>query len=267
MPDDSRSEGPPAPRSEKPDLDDALRELAEEDRRSPGEHPDPVALLDYLEGRLPDAEADRVEEHLARCPDCAQAVLDFAAFPNLEPPTEEHRLTPADVQSRWRELQARLEAERRPVWQRHQVLLPLAAGLFVAAVGLGAWAGALREKVERLEGPWGNAYPLGLRPESAERRGGGVQEVPAGVDRVVLYLSLVTEEREYPAYEVDVTEAGGRRVFAGVPVRRGPDGGFVLPLPVESLPSGETVLELYGVEAGRRTPLETYTVAVREGPE
>lgn len=267
MPDDSRSDGPPDPRSGKPDLDDALRELAEEDRRSPGEHPDPVTLLDYHEGRLPEAETDRVQEHLARCPDCARAVLDFAAFPNLEPPTEEHRLTPADVQSRWRELRARLEAERRPAWQRHQVLLPLAAGLFVAAVGLGVWAGALRDRVERLEGPWGDAYPLGLRPESAELRGGGVPEIPSGVERVVLYLPLVAEEREYPAYEVDGVGEGGRRVFGGVRVRRGPDGGFALPVAVESLPPGETVLELYGVAGGRREPLETYRVAVREGSE
>lgn len=267
MPDDSRSDGPPDPRSGKPDLDDALRELAEEDRRGLGGHPDPVTLLDYHEGRLPEAEAERVQEHLARCPECAQAVLDFAAFPNLEPPTEEHRLTPADVQSRWREVQARLEAERRPVWQRHQVLLPLAAGLFVAVLGLGVWAGALRDRVERLEGPWGDAYPLALRPESAELRGGGFQEIPSGVERVVLYLPLVAEEREYPAYEVDAVGENGQRVFGGIRVRRGPDDGFALPMAVEDLPPGETIFELYGVEGRQREPLETYTVTLREGPE
>jgi hypothetical protein len=264
MPDDSRSDGPPDPRSGKPDLDDALRELAEEDRRGLAEHPDPVTLLDYHEGRLPEPEADRVQEHLARCPECAQAVLDFAAFPDLEPPTEEHRLTPADIQSRWRELRAQLEAERRPVWQRHQVLLPLAAGLFLAVLGLAVWAGALRERVERLEGPRGDVYAVSLRPESSGLRGGEVQEVPIGVEWVALYLSRVQGEQEYRAYEVDASGEGGRRVLAGEPIERLSEGGFLLLLPRRLLPAGELTLELYGLADGRREELETYRLAVKE---
>lgn len=267
MPDDSRSDGPPDPRSGKPDLDDALRELAEEDRRGLAEHPDPVTLLDYHERRLPEAEADRVQEHLARCPECARAVLDFAAFPDLEPPTEEHRLTPADVQSRWRELRARLEAERRPVWQRHQVLLPLAAGLFVAVVGLGVWAGALRERVERLEGPRGDVYPVSLRPESAGQRGGEAEVIPAWAGDVALHLAWVPGEQEYRAYEVDASGEGGRRVLAGEPVQHLPDGGFLLFLPRRLLPAGELTLKLYGLANGTREELETYRLAVEEGAE
>jgi hypothetical protein len=267
MPDDSRSDGPPDPRSGKPDLDDALRELAEEDRRGLADHPDPVTLLDYHERRLPEAEADRVQEHLARCPECAQAVLDFAAFPDLEPPTEEHRLTPADVQSRWRELRARLEAERRPVWQRHQVLLPLAAGLFVAVVGLGVWAGALRERVERLEGPRGDVYAVSLRPESAGLRGGEVQEIPTWAGRVPVYLSLATAEADYPSYEVDLLTESGRGIVTGIPVRRGPGGPFGLELPRSLLPPGEYRFELFGVQGAAREELGRYPLVVTEGEE
>lgn len=270
MPDDSRSDGPSDPRSGKPDLDDALREMAEEDRRGLGGHPDPVTLLDYHEGRLPEAEADRVQEHLALCPECAGAVLDFAAFPDLEPPSEEHRLSPADVESQRRALERRLESERRPVWQRHQVLLPLAAGLFLAVVGLGAWAGVLRERLDRLEGPRGDAFVVGaLRPEGAGLRGGDPREIPDWAGRVHAYLILppAAELEGRRAYEVDVVTTAGRRVLSGLRVERSPEGHFVLDLPRTLLPAGQYRFELYGLEDGARRELASYGLVVGEGAE
>jgi hypothetical protein len=253
-------------RSDKPDLDDAIRELAAEDRETLAEHPDPEALLAYHEGALAEDQADRVQEHLARCPDCAQAVLDFAAFPGLEPPGAEHRLSPAEVRSRWRELERRLARPARPVWQRHHVLLPLAAAFFLAAVGLAVWAGSLRERVERLEGPRGDVFVVGaLRPEGASLRGGEPPEVPDWAGRVVVYLPLPPGGSDHPAYEVDAVSRAGRRVLAGLPVRPSPEGLVALDLPRELLGEGEVTFELFGLERGSRREVARYPLSVDVG--
>lgn len=259
MSDDSRSDD----RTGRGDLDEALRELAAEERRGLGEHPDPVTLLDYHEGKLSAAAADRVQEHLALCPECSEAILDFASFPHLEPRTEAHRLTPADVERQRRELQARLEREARPLWQRHQVLLPLAAAFFLAALGLGAWGARLQERVTELQGPRGDTHAVGtLRPETMALRGTEAHRFPTWARRVTVYLPLAPAETEYRTYEVDVVSAAGRRVLSGLRVERGPDGGFTVDLPRDLFSAGEYRFDLFGIEEGGRRELARYRLAV-----
>lgn len=242
--------------------------MAADERRPTGEHPDPETLLAYHEHALAELEADRVQEHLVHCPECAQAVLDFAAFPALEPPSEEHRVTPDELQRRWRDLQVAIAEQERPWWQRHQVLLPLAAAFFAAAVGLAVWGTALRERVAELEGPRGDVYVLDtLRPEgSGGLRGGEPSEIPPWATRVHVYLPLPPGEKDYGAYEVDAASAAGRRVLSGLRVRRSPDGVFVLDLARGELPEGEYRFELFGVEDGARSLLATYPLSI-QGPE
>lgn len=239
------------------------------DRRGdrPG-HPDPVVLLDYHEGKLSADEADRVQEHLVHCPECSQVILDFADFPRLEPRTEAHRLTPAEVERQRRDLEARIERESRPAWQRHEVLLPLAATFLVAAAGLAVWGARLQVRIAELDGPRGDVYIVGqVAPEGALVRGSDVRRVPPWAGGVQFYLPLSPAEPEYPAYEVDVVSGSGRRVVTGLGVERTPEGGFGLQLPRGRLPDGRYRFELYGIRDGTRTGLETYSVAVAEARE
>lgn len=39
--------------------------------------PDELTLSSYLEGRLEQAEAERLEAHMSQCPTCAQAVREL----------------------------------------------------------------------------------------------------------------------------------------------------------------------------------------------
>lgn len=236
-------------RSDKPDLDQAIRRMAADDRRSPTGHPDPEELLAYHERQLREAAAENVRDHLARCPECARVVLDFEAFPDLEPPDEEHRLTPADVERERRALEARIEARSRPVWQRHHVLLPLAAALFLGALGLGAWGFTLQHRLERATGPRGDVWIVAdLRPASEPLRGPEpTAHVPDWAERAVLLLSL-RPGREHPAYRVDVVSPEGRLLVSDLPVRRGPDGLLAVELPRELLTPGELRLDLRGSE-------------------
>lgn len=53
-------------------------------------------LFAYFMGVLDPVEADIVQEHIARCQQCARVVADLEAFPRLDPPDEE-RDTPSDA--------------------------------------------------------------------------------------------------------------------------------------------------------------------------
>ena len=250
-------------RSDKPDLDQAIRRMAADDRRSPPDHPDPEELLAYHERQLPEPGAERIRDHLARCPECAQVILDFEAFPDLEHPGEEHRLTPADVERERRALEARIDARFRPLWQRHQVLLPLAAALFLGALGLGAWALTLQQDLERAVGPRGDVWIVAdLRPVSEPLRGPEpAARVPDWAERAVLLLSL-RPGQEHAAYRVDVVSPGGRRLVSDLPVRRAPDGLLAVELPRELLAPGELRLDLRGSEGGAWEQVARYRVEI-----
>jgi anti-sigma factor RsiW len=234
-------------------------------RIDPSTHPAPDELLAYHERRLPPKEDDRVQEHLVRCEECARVVLDFKAFPDLEPPDEARRLSEADVETQWRALERKLAEHGRPLWRRARVGLPLAAVFFLAALGLGFWNVALHQKIAVLDGPRGDVHILAdLRPaEGNVSRGAEKQtDVPAWARRLVVLLNLPTGEGAgYQHFEVDVSSEEGP-VFTAVPVRRNPSGGFTVDVPRRKLSRGRHVIELYGLEGGSRTLIAEYSVVV-----
>ena len=221
-------------------------------------HPSPDGLLAYHERELPSEAAERVQEHLVACQECARVVLDFASFPRIEPRDERHRLRPADVAEQWQDLERTLK-RRRPVWQRHQVLLPLAAAFFAAAVGLGLWVTDLSRQLEIARGPTGTVFVASeLRPESDRTRGGEeTVEVPPWARQVVILLDAFSDT-EYDRYGVDAFMAGRGRMLTGLPVWEGPDGGFGVALPRSTLREGEARIELFGIRDGRRVRITEY---------
>jgi hypothetical protein len=249
----------------KRDLDEAIRELADDDRRSLSDHPDPVTLLDFHEGKLSAAAAGRVEEHLALCTECARAVLDFAQFPHLEPPDEEYRMTPAEVERQRRAVEERLGSGARSPLLQPAVLLPMAAAFFVAAVALGIWGAGLQRRVAELEGPRGDVYLLGgLRSEESPLRGGEEHAIPAWADRVMLYLTLPPEETGHRRYEVDVVSGAGEPVLREVRVEPDGDGTLALELDREALPPGEYRFDLFGADGAVRISLSRHPITIVE---
>ena len=245
------------------DPDEATGDMAADDRTPPGQHPDPETLLAYHERTLSEAEADRVQEHLVGCPECAQTVLDFAAFPDLEPPSEEHRLSPAEMARRWRDLEARIAEERLPWWRRSGVLLPLAAVFLVASVGLAVWGALLQNRIAELEGPRGDVFVIGLAPGSGQLRSGGdAHGVPPWGRQIQLLLAYPGVVEEGAAHEVDVIAARGRRVVSGEPVWRSRDGQFAVTVPRAALPPGAYTVELHQRADGVRRTIATYKLTL-----
>lgn len=226
-------------------------------------HPSPDELLAYHERTLAGAETDRVQAHLTRCAECSQVILDFAAFPRIEPVDESRRLSPSDLEEQWRSLKRETERRRRPLWQRHEVLLTLAAVLAALAIGLGLWSVALLREIQALNGPRSDVYVTAELWPAAERVRGAdeVVALPPWTERVVLLLSVRRVET-YDTYGVDVTAAGGGRLLTGFPVRRAPDGTFAVELPRSALGEGDLDVTLFGIRDGRRTRIADFPVTI-----
>jgi hypothetical protein len=232
-------------------------------RTSRTEHPAPHELLAYHEKSLTEDAKERIRDHLVVCEECSRVILDFAAFPRIEPRDERNRMSADDLEDQWQDLEQALAA-RRPVWQRHQVLLPLAAMFFAAAIGLGLWTADLQERIESLEGPSGAVFVAAeLRPGGDDTRGEGETiEVPPWARQVLILLNVIVDA-DYDRYGVDVFASGRGRILTGVPVQKGPEGGFAISLPRSDLAAGEGRIELFGVRDGRRVLLADYRFTLR----
>ncbi len=92
-------------------VDRFVRSALESDPPLAGPHSDPDALFAYFARELSPAEADVVQAHVARCPECARVVADFEAFPALDAPSEDDVPSEADTAAGWADLLERLERE------------------------------------------------------------------------------------------------------------------------------------------------------------
>lgn len=90
------------------DVDQQVRSALAAGTADAGPHPEPDALFHYYAGELSSADADGVQGHLASCPACARAVIDFETFPHLDAPSDDDVPSIEDVEAGWADLQARL---------------------------------------------------------------------------------------------------------------------------------------------------------------
>ena len=93
---------------EKPPLNPKLRDLANRERRNLGPHPTPEQLADYHAEKLSAEEEERIQEHLALCPECAELFLDLVDFAGPEPARDVSGLTDEEVDAAWQDMRARL---------------------------------------------------------------------------------------------------------------------------------------------------------------
>jgi hypothetical protein len=250
----------PSPRKEGDDaeLDELLAAVAADAPTTP--HPDPEELLDYHLAALPPAAAETVRDHLAECADCAQAVLDFEAFPDLGAPDEESAgsLHPAAERFAGHAAQsAGPPRDRRPLgW-----MSALAAALFLAVVGLGLRVAELERSASA---PRSDLVFQALAPAGL----GGVvrgapQEVtiPSWAERVVLLLSYGgLEERE--RFRVELVDDAGRVLWRHENVLRRDDGTFAIEIGRRALPPGRSTLRLEGNGEAGADLLAEYPLAV-----
>ncbi|HLE84738.1 MAG TPA: zf-HC2 domain-containing protein, partial [Thermoanaerobaculia bacterium] len=271
-------------RSEHPrDLRDALVETLRRARRQapPGglPHPTPDVLVAYHSGELPDPERERLREHLAFCPECADFILDYRDFAAAEPGGAASAAAAA-----W-------ERHREPAWEAvrrgiggapeatppEPVLAPdraggspgerwLAAALAAACLVLGVSLWRARSEL----GSPSPAAVVALQPEGSgvlrgPGRPGAPEVRPAERGRVVVILAH-PDLGDFPRYEVRL-ESRGAIVARRLELAPGPDGTLALELGARPGP-GDYRIVLYGVAAGGgRRELATYLWRIAEpGP-
>ncbi len=233
----------------------------------PREHPTPDELTAYTQGRLDAPDAERVQDHLARCRRCFEEVTELDGFVRAghDGPGEVRDLREAAA---WRALRPRLATPRR-AWP-----LALAASLLVATLGLGVWAVhqhgetvRLRQELARLSQPQPAATLVDLFPDAEVRGAGGGPAVVdlAAVDHVTLILHL-PEPPGATAYEAEIVGSGDRALWRG-PVPMDEYGTLTLGIPRSFLEPGSHRIDLYATGADGPDLLDSFPLELVAGAE
>lgn len=257
--------------TDEPGLDSVLAR-ALEGRRTDGAHPAVEALLAYHEQSLPEPEAERLRDHLAECPACAEVIRDLALFPDVEPPAG--RRAPGDLERHraWRRLERRLREEparpRAAEAPRRTGALPWAvAALFLlAAVTLGLW-GLGRQAPPPPGEPRTGMPVVELLPTAPLERGatgGEWATVPPGTASV-LFLLETGELRPFPEHRLRLVTEDGRELWSRAGVEPWAPGRFAVELPRSLLEPGQHQLLLEGLRDGEAEPLGAYRFRVEAG--
>jgi hypothetical protein len=248
------TDDPKGPLGGRPSLNEALRLLAERERRSLGEHPTPEELAAYRNGELTEPEADRIRNHLALCHDCADLLLDLANFGHLEPPEGVAPASEAEVDGAWESLRSRIaEAEALPeaAAERSAPVVPLRAvppleasrrdlrpwalaAMVIVLAGLMSWNMVFRYRFQAKEAP--------TDIEIGQRRGGAEPGIEISAQRGA---SLHFDDSPF---EAEVLSEDGKVVLD----RRTAANATTVLIEGGELDPGQYRLRLYWIEGGQR---------------
>ncbi|MCH9650725.1 MAG: zf-HC2 domain-containing protein [Deltaproteobacteria bacterium] len=238
------------------DLKEAVRELVEERLGDP--HPAVELWISFHEGGLEEAETDRLQDHLANCPECADLVLDLGTF---ERPEGLGETTDLEARSAWRRVLARPREHRR-------ASAAVAAAALVAALVTGGWATYERSRALDLERslaefskPMPNPDLVDLFSGEQERGNSQVSELPtvtaAEGSLVVLSLHL-RDPQAGTDYSIEIAAENGEPIWSGGPVRSRAFDNLTLALSGRFLPSGVYEVRVYRRNEGGPELVERY---------
>jgi Putative zinc-finger len=250
---------------EKLALKDAVRAVAAEARSAVADHPMPDELVDYHVGDLTANERERIQDHLALCPDCARAVLEMDSLPEPETLGPAERLGDRELTAEWERFRERtgpirLRGGRR--WAGGPVLrYGLAAVLALAVAGLTFELG------RRVGGPQPAALKvqtIDLYPAGEVLRGdetGDAPQVGAWADALILRLALENGAAE-GEHDAAIVAADGREVWRQSGLRSSPDGVVSLLVPRRALAAGAYLVRLFAAGPGT-APEAEYSLVLR----
>ena len=250
-------------------LNAALLAVAEDVRRALAGHPSPEELLDYHLGTLDPEDRERLRDHLTLCAACADAVLDFAVFPDLEPPVGTPASPEHEMAQDWRRLSAKLEAAQTlrrppagPARESGRLAWVLAASFFAATLGLALHVVQLRQASDPSE-PRTDVVFMSLAPREEEPVRGAPESVgvPAWADRVVLVLSL-GDLRGFPSYRLEMTGSTAGTIWTAADVHRAENGTFTIELDRRTLPPDRYRIVLSGAGGEEPSLLATYDFVI-----
>lgn len=260
-----------------------LDELEEEALGS-GSHPSSGELINYQAGKLAAGAETRIAEHLAFCAECAGAILDLEAMPDVALKDLRLARSATDEEDDWKQIVLQLKApadiDPAPLVTaaayRHSLGPPssssasrsswsgihlLAAVLALAVLGLSWQVWSL---TRRLDSPRANVLVADLEPagRGGTREGGKPKtELPAGTEMVV-FLLVESELRPFASYAAELVGPYGQLFWQTRKLARNQEGGFSLAVPVSQLPAGELEIRLYGLGSGARETIGTYSTRI-----
>lgn len=269
-----------------PSVISALRDLVEEDRRALGDdHPDIEEWVAFRAGHLEAGRAEILRDHLSVCRECADLVLDLAAFTASATPEGTSPVSDAQVQAALWQIQAELghdpprlsgagQAMTKPaalpvvIDRRSRRPHPfwrsaLAAGLAAAVVGLLLWNLPSRFRGGS-DGPQPRVYASAVRqgftletrtPPRAGVRSGSLgdsapeRKLTVGRD-YRLAVELPATARRYSELRVSVVSLPGGMTEFGADIRLVGRENLVLELPRGALSAGRYQVRIEGLEGG-----------------
>jgi len=237
-------------------------------------HPEPETLAAYHAGKLGEAEARRLQDHLLACRECAALLLDLDGL--ADPGFGAGSLSVTDREALWGRIAGEIrKAEASalaPVIPIRRAVPPtrwlqaLAAALLVATVGLSVWVASLRRTVEALNRPEPNAPVIDLY--SGASRSAGSPPPGATIPRDFRFFTVILHPphaRSTSRYRVEITHAGGGSVWSRDGVAPDPLGPLPLTLTRSLIGPGEYRIRLFEGTGNPREPLVDYGLRV-EGP-
>ena len=245
----------------KPELADAVKQLALAGEEHLKAHPSAATLAAYHRRELSAEEADRVQGHLGLCRDCAALVIDLASW-GTSPEGD------SEVELSWHELAQRPRKEGGEVLQMPTRILaapPLprwayatAAVFFVCTCLLALWVIQLQRSLRHQVQPQANIAMADLEATTSLRSDEATHrlEVPAGTARFVLIL-----HPRSPAASgiggVRILDQEAREVWQTHRLVATEYGNFTLDLSRDFLPAGRYRIELFAEEQTEE-PLDTF---------
>lgn len=231
----------------------------------PGGHPGVGELAAYHGGSLGEGDEERIQDHLATCRECTDALLDLDSFIRVVPRGTAEAPSELERAASWRALRQQVP-RRRP----RSAAAGIAAALALLGVALATWAGyerhlatELRERLAPFAEPQANLGLVELFPPSAVRGEGGspAAELPAGAPYTALLVHL-PRGRRFASYRVEIAGAAAGRPWVATGVQASDLGTVRLGIPAGSLPAGEGELRLFGEEGAATHKIETYRLRV-----
>lgn len=258
-------------------LDETLRTLGESVLGEPSEHPGRERLVAFCRGELSPRESEAVEAHLAWCREDADFVLAFREVSGLDPADEEPDEEAAgELDAAWGDFLQRRgpavtappppvsapEKRGRDTGRRFRMPLALAASLLVAAVSTAGWVASLLRS-ERPPAALANGQIVDLGATDEERAAGlEAKEIVLQPDEASLTLILhPTRDLAPGSYSAALLTRNGEEVWRG-DVRPTDLDTFHVTFPRESLPAGESALELRRNLNGRAEAIDRFPLRI-----
>lgn len=205
------------------------RQLMADRREQLGDPPTAEELQAYMEGKLPEAEEERIRELLVCYPDLARSLAEpFPTQPGF--------------------------------FEMHAASLYRAAAAVAAAVAL-LFGFLLWRNQQEVTDPRVSWKAVTLMPDGAR---GIEQPIVLEAETDYLLAPAILDQQNYPEYRVElvnVTTQPHRIVWSGTRERR-EDDTFVVDVQRSFLKRGRYQLVVYGVNASRREQLARYSIRV-----